>query len=268
MSRVRRSSDQSRTDSWSGYPKTLEEYGSQAGDSITPSLSASQALSRSSSFSSVSDYQSPIDVAIPAPHQVSDAVFYPSVSAAPRQQSERPSSRASLPVLSRAHERDRTTSSASSRPAFPILPSVPVAQRGAIRSIPEMEIPKAPSRVSTRRPVDDSSDEEDEEAYASQARGGRPASRAQAQEPSSPKRFLRRRANSDTSTITDRVGREGTRKTGFFGGLASLFKRAPRDRSPPSGSTRWDTRTDRNVFTSARGAGGGGRRGEDRKSVV
>lgn len=214
----------------------------------------------------MSDYQSPIDVAIPAPHQVSDAVFYPSVSAAPRQQSERPSSRASLPVLSRAHERDRTTSSASSRPAFPILPSVPVAQRGAIRSIPEMEIPKAPSRVSTRRPVDDSSDEEDEEAYASQARGGRPASRAQAQEPSSPKRFLRRRANSDTSTITDRVGREGTRKTGFFGGLASLFKRAPRDRSPPSGSTRWDTRTDRNVFTSARGAGGGGRRGEDDSS--
>lgn len=244
-----------------GYPRMLEELGSQAGDSITPSHSASQGISRRSSVSSSSGEDEEYlhgSMSIPAPHQFSrngnSSSIIPTYVAPP----PRPTNGASR----------ASTIVGRPRASAPLL-SVPVAARGAAPTIPIMEIPKAPARVGSRRPVDDSSDEEDEEAFASMGNGHARASTSQTEQP---KRFLRRRAHSDTSTVTERIGRDPAKKSGFFGGLASLFKRAPpRDSSPPSqrqGSigAKWDTRIDRNVFTAARGAGGGGRRGADDSS--
>lgn len=69
---------------------------------------------------------------------------------------------------------------------------------------------------------------------------------------------LRRRAQSDTSSITGSQAGGGGRakRSSFFGGIASLFKRKqPRDSSPERGresraAEQWSTRTDRNALTS------------------
>lgn len=148
--------------------------------------------------------------------------------------------------------------STSTQRAKPLLLPVPQAPRplSSYNSTseyvgPSFEIPKAPAHVMSRGPNADSSDDDDDDERTI----GHGANRNS----TVPNGRLRRRAHSDASSITDRGGKP--KKAGFFGGLASLFKKRDRTESQSNGSaggsnqrplrtvtsTEWETRTDRNV---------------------
>lgn len=150
---------------------------------------------------------------------------------------------------------ERRASSSTQR-AKPLLLPVPQAPRplSSYNSTseyagPSFDIPKAPAHVMSRGPNADSSDDDDDE---------RTIGHGDNRNSTVPNGRLRRRAHFDTSSITDR-GKP--KKGGFFGGLASLFKKRDRTDSQSNGSaggfnnrplrtvtsTEWETRTDRNV---------------------
>lgn len=268
-----------------GYSR--EEIGSAAGDSITPSHSASQKTASNYSSEYSSDEEptasfSPI-LGIPPPHQIqnnSNSNYYsnhlPEPIPLPRFESPTPRSRAtSMGAATPKPSRERTTSVPRSS-VIPILPSVPIAARGSRSNLPSMDIPKAPARVNldmVRRGGGDSSDEEDERAFESMQKSSNLKSGLKE---SNSKRFLRKKGGSDTSTITELRNVKsqdsfGSKKGGFFGGLARLFKKNKEEESYSGGGrngSSWETRTEKNVFNSSRNGttattGGGNRRGGD-----
>ncbi|KAM0793025.1 hypothetical protein ACM66B_000516 [Microbotryomycetes sp. NB124-2] len=281
------------------------------GDSMTPSQSASQAMSRNSSSSSLLDeIDNPITGASANPRALSPTASAPSKQVAPAR-----SPRALSPNRgnSRATSPARVASPNGAPPdrrlASAIVPRAPSAPRAApaprpnlgpvptaprpISSytttaldgvMPSFEIPKAPTHVASRGPNDDSSDEEVERDF--EAHTNRPqAGQSHQQRHSTLHRQSmiggRSRADSDVSSTGRGSGgrHEGGRKRrgSFFGGLASLFKRKDKHATndddseylvklKSSRSSKWDTRTDRNVFAAqhlrghgSSSGGGGGR---------
>ncbi|SCV68765.1 BQ2448_886 [Microbotryum intermedium] len=253
-----------------------------ASDSITPSHSASQAMSRSSSSSSLEDQiveqtmlrpssraQANGSTAVEraaSPHRSKSPTFAlgPIASGAPpdRLVSRQPTVRATPPPAPR-----------------PILGPVPTAPRpvsaylaqeaAAASALPSFEIPKAPTHVATRRPTDDSSDEEETRDFVANQNG---LSRAQCSAhypndmPTSTSyvanRLQRHAPPSDTSSIAG-GSKVSKRRGSIFGGLAALFKKKERRvddsaaRAAVMGGNSWDTRIDRNVFIAQKGANGG-----------
>lgn len=246
----------SLTPTCTGYPEDLhftnypDDLGSAAGDSITPSHSASQALSRTSSASSYSEDDTPYrDLTIPAPHTLTNGTL-PELPSAPRRISTLSTS--TVP---------RARSPPPVRPVFAI-PTAPGPATG-----PSFDIPRAPANVSTRAPNDDSSDEEDArefEALNAPPPGPR-ASMYRVQSPVGGR--LHRQTQSETSSITDRGGGGNRPRRGsFFGGILALFKKK-KSVDEPDLSGGWETRTDRHVFAATRGKHvGGGRKLEDESS--
>ncbi|KAK4058216.1 hypothetical protein OIO90_000955 [Microbotryomycetes sp. JL221] len=155
-------------------------------------------------------------------------------------------------------------------------------------TMPSFEIPKAPTNVTTRGPNDDSSDEEMNREFQSHVNDQQQQNRNSRSVTGGGHHTLQRqsfatrpRADSDVSS-TGRgsgVGGGGGRKRrgSFFGGLASLFKKkdkrsATADDDSDYGvrlkrgggfsssgvGSKWETRTDRNVFAAHHlGTGGG-----------
>lgn len=154
--------------------------------------------------------------------------------------------------------------------------------------IPGFEIPKAPVNVASRRPDEDSSDEEDDRQFRAHSNGipaGSRNSHYPYDAPASPPAASRgggarlRRTHSDDSSVRGAGGRK--RRGSFFGGLASLFRRKEKssngfeDRdsdvgrgSPLKQTSKWETRTDRNVFAAQRAGGGLGAGSGPSASVV
>lgn len=239
---------------------------------MTPSQSASQALSRTSSSSSLADQ---LDFTVSKPNRV---VNSNGSTRSPRATSP---ARAASPIHNGAPPTRQTsgfvprapTTRAPAPAPRPVMAPVPSAPRpvssyttAAETGIPGFEIPKAPTNVASRRPDEDSSDEEVDRAFHAVQNGIPSQERssyypydapASSVGPSSGGR-LRRRANSDTSSIAP-GGRK--RRGSFFGSLASLFKKKDRhDDNSDDGrglrhasSSNWQTRTDKNVFVAQRG---------------
>ncbi|KAL8286822.1 hypothetical protein RQP46_004350 [Phenoliferia psychrophenolica] len=207
--------------------------GHEREDSLTPSNSASQALSRSSSFSSLS---------APLPTRERASAPSPPPLQQPPQQpralSPPPAAPRPAPV-----PRPRLTVPTAPRPISAFVPS-----SDAIPGQPTFEIPKAPTHVMQRAEAVDSSDEEEEyplekpPSPAPRAGGGAGGGGGG--------RLRRPRAQSDTSSMHGRA----ERRTSFFGGIANLFKSSKDKRrerstdSPSSANDRasWEpTRTDK-----------------------
>jgi hypothetical protein len=143
-----------------------------------------------------------------------------------------------------------------------------VAARGA-SSYPVLEVPTAPRAVGSRRPDEDSSDEEDERVFIASNQDVRPKNHRSTMSQSSAQSngshttggrgLLRRKAQSEdggaSRGASDAGARERKTSSGFFGGIVSLFRKKKRDSSPErvsAGSTQWESRIDRNVFTAQR----------------
>ncbi|BGP45009.1 hypothetical protein JCM10450v2_000824 [Rhodotorula kratochvilovae] len=217
------------------------DLASDAGDSIAPSQSASQAMSRASSSSSLDEQYHANAPPIP------DNLRIDPSSAPSRARSASPP-----PVGAKSPLRAPVNAPQPVMPAVPTAPP-PISNKvyvERVAGLPTFDIPRAPDL--SRRP-DDSSDESD---YGDEPAGAAPAVSAavrsrhypldspprpqqQQQQQSS---LLRRRAMSDTSSIND-GGRK--RRGSFFGGIASLFHRnksssrggaREREREPSGGS--------------------------------
>ncbi|KAK4054728.1 hypothetical protein OIV83_000652 [Microbotryomycetes sp. JL201] len=272
-----------------------DDLQSNDGDSMTPSQSASQAMSRNSSSSSLLDeIDNPITGASANPRALSPTAAMPKAvvpARSPRALSPNRGSRATSParvasptgapsdrrlasaIVPRAASVPRA--SALPRPNLGPVPSAPrpissflQADEGAM---PSFDIPKAPTHVATRGPNDDSSDEEierDFEAHTNRPQMGHHNTLHRQSVVGN-----RMRADSDASS-TGRPGsgqrHEGRKRRGsFFGGFASLFKRKDKHarndddsdygvKLKSSRSSKWETRTDRNVFAAHHLGGGGG----------
>lgn len=119
---------------------------------------------------------------------------------------------------------------------------------------PTFDIPKAPANVMTQRYNADSSDEEEERE---EERRRNNVGMSNGTTSSNAAGRLRKKVQSDTSSVTERTPK--AKKSGFFGGLTSLFKKKEKPESnyasgsnsnqvyPTATSTEWTTRTDRNV---------------------
>ncbi|BGP12998.1 hypothetical protein JCM10213_007989 [Rhodosporidiobolus nylandii] len=215
------------------------DLASDAGDSIAPSQSASQAMSRASSSSSLSDLAN----APPLPDNL-QVDPHP-----PRTRSLSPSRRNTAPAqpASAAASLPRAK---SPQPAIPSMPAVPTAPPAISQQVytertagmPTFEIPRAPDL--SRRP--DESDSESD--YGEQATHlGAPSGLGREHRSShypldSPgagadrANVLRRRAMSDTSSINGEGG--GRKRRGsFLGGIAALFRRGggSKDKSERAG---------------------------------
>lgn len=286
-------------------------------DSMTPSQSASQAMSRSSSYSDEEDQidygavgggqaiqrkQGTRSPRATSPSRAQQRSVSPARAFSPIPNGAPPGRVVSPPPVARAPT--ATTRAPTARPAPSIgpIPTAPrpvssytlgnagdtLAPEAAGGGIPGFEIPKAPVNVASRRPTDDSSDEEDDRQYQVHSNGipaGQRNSHYPYDAPASPSArggSRLRRTHSDDSSV--RGGGTGSRKRrgSFFGGLASLFKRKDKNnviddrdsdlgRGSPlrSSGAKWETRTDRNVFAAQRAGGVGGvtggrfRRGDD-----
>ncbi|KAI5477639.1 hypothetical protein MNV49_006025 [Pseudohyphozyma bogoriensis] len=263
-----------------------DDADSVAGDSITPSHSASQAaLSRASSSASLYDDRG---------NGALSPIPLPNHSGAPRDRQLSPGSpramspnRAMSPSSPRplsptpGRERRASAMSNSTIPArspprsapppprpIPIMAPVPTAPRpvssylqSESTDVPGFDIPKAPTNVMTRVQEDDSSDEDDARGY--EVHQGLSANQRSSHYPldspsvvgggGSPAKF-RRKAMSDSSSIH---GDTRKRRGSFFGGLASLFKK--KEKNPEAkydvGGGGWDTRTDRNIYSAQRANG-------------
>lgn len=262
-----------------GYHHDPEDFGgSAAGDSITPSLSASQALSRTSSVSSGFDDDEdalPAEISVlPPAHQLYDtsAPVHSSSAPAPAP-APTPARHSRNPSRSPSHDRRPATAIAQTgysastitgtkaappapRPVFPAVPTAPrLADSMQNPSGPTFEIPKAPANVGSRAPQDDSSDEEAEREFAARKSGA-----AAGPAPGTTPARLRRKAMSETSSFNESGDRR--RRHSFFGGIAALFRRKERssdDGVAGSGSpSAWETRTERNVSVAQRSGGTGG----------
>lgn len=236
---------------------------------MTPSQSASQALSRSSSYDSIGD----ADYEPTRPQTVTSngTTRSPRATSPARVNSAAPPSRQSSGIVPRAPTTRAATAAAtlSSVPRMAPVPTAPrpISSYNAVTEtgIPGFEIPKAP--VLARPPDADSSDEEDNRAFS--AVQGIPSTQRNSYYPyDAPASSvgpaagrLRRRANSDTSSVAP-----GNRKRrgSFFGSIASLFKKKERHTDNDSdvgrglrhtSSTNWQTRTDKNVFAAQRSGG-------------
>ncbi|GAA5826249.1 hypothetical protein JCM5353_008808 [Sporobolomyces roseus] len=256
------------------------EIGSEAGESIAPFDSASQAMSRASSNASLDDdQQREIQAqqhqnAPPLPTSTSHRQPNGQSSSSHLRQSTAgsiaspPASRAPSQFGGRsvsAAPRSESVSAPSSAPPppQPIMPPVPTAPRAISQvayterheGLPTFDIPKAPDL--SRRPDEDSSDEEDNRTevrsvtHTEMMNSGVPAKHRSTSYPldspglASPQRNgfnlgsigggggrpksmsqpSRRRAMSDSSSIDDRQPRQRKRSGSFFGGIAALFKR-------------------------------------------
>lgn len=225
------------------YPNYPDDLGSAAGDSITPSYSASQALSRTSSNSSFSDDATPYrDLTIPASHKLANGTL-PDLPSAPRDRR----------ISTQSFTAPRARSPPAPRPIF-LIPTAPGAA-----TEPSFDIPRAPAHVSTRAPNDDSSDEEDARDFLAHATA--PVPRSSMYRVQSPVGRLHRQTQSETSSNPDRGAGKTPRRGSFFGGIAALFKKKKSFEEPSASG--WETRTDRHVFATTRGTPGGGRREDE-----
>lgn len=242
---------------------------------MTPSQSASQALSRVSSSSSIAD-QLDFTVGNPArPHTVNSNGSTRSPRATSPVRAASPVYNGAPPSRQMSNLVPRAPTTRAPPAPRPVMAPVPSAPRpissyatATETGIPGFEIPKAPVNVGGRRPDQDSSDEEDEQAFRT-VQNGIPSGQRSSYypydaPPSSVGANRLRRAMSDTSSI----GPGGRKRRGsFFGSLASLFKK--KDKGGQYGdddsdvgrglrhasSAQWTTRTDKNVFAAQRGGG-------------
>ena len=221
----------------------FDDHGSTAGDSITPSHSASQALSRSSSSSSLNQPLFPprspprvngtasaksvtpkatrdaLSLSLPSANHLDT---HESTPTTPRPfNSRRESSQSTGTVTSRQSARPSPASNRPVRlgpvpraPGTAILPSSPLATH--------MELPTAPRRIA--EPQSDSSDEPGLAEHHSPQKG----------------RLQKgRRAGSEGGEDEHKSPQK--RKSGFFGGIASIFKRKDKAEDTRRAST-WDSR--------------------------
>lgn len=238
------------------------DVASDMGDSIAPSQSASQAMSRASSSSSLDEEfhthanapPIPNDLRIDSPRSASPA------PAPPR--SPAPPFRAKSPLRAPTN---------APQPIMPAVPSAPppISNKAYVERVagmPTFDIPKAPDL--SRRPDDSDSESDYGEGNNVAAIRSRhyPLDSPPLRGHESHSR-LRRRAMSDTSSVNEGAGGGGRKRRGsFFGGIASLFSRnkggsnrRDRQREPSGGSAPPDF-----DYASARsrlagtGAGGGG----------
>ncbi|GAA5824844.1 hypothetical protein JCM3770_001141 [Rhodotorula araucariae] len=195
------------------------DLASDAGDSIAPSQSASQAMSRASSSSSLDEQYHANAPPIPNNLQID-----------PSKAPSRARSASPPPVQAKSPLRAPVNAPQPVMPAVPTAPP-PISNKvyvERVAGLPTFEIPRAPDL--SRRP-DDSSSESD---YGDEGGGAAPTVSAavrsrhypldsppRGQQQQDPAR-LRRRAMSDTSSIND-GGRK--RRGSFFGGIANLFHR-------------------------------------------
>ncbi|GAA5974039.1 hypothetical protein JCM11641_008228 [Rhodosporidiobolus odoratus] len=230
------------------------EIGSDAGDSIAPSQSASQAMSRASSSSSLNT----LDLANAPP--LPNSIVIDS-SSRPRARSISPVRGAPAAPSAPASGRAKSPLRASTLPAMPAVPSAPPAISSQVYTervsgMPTFDIPRAPDL--SRRPDDSSDDESEPQHEVRSGVSALPATHRSSHYPldspgvdRQPAR-LRRRAASDTSSINE-GGRR--RKGSFLGGIAALFRR--------SGGGKNEKRTERqyaseDYFGGGAGGGGGG----------
>ncbi|GAA5875724.1 hypothetical protein JCM16303_003968 [Sporobolomyces ruberrimus] len=297
-----------------------EEYeiGSDAGESIAPFDSASQAMSRASSSGSLDEDQQrdrqqrqhenapPLPTASRAPstrhvngssshlrQSTTDSIASPTASRAPSN------------LGGRSSVAPTQMSTSAPPPPQPIMPPVPTAPRPISQvayterheGLPTFDIPKAPDL--SRRPDDDSSDEEQEDnrtelrsvTHTEMMNSGVPSKlRSRSYPLDSPglqatqrsgSGFLmgggggggggratstRRRAMSDSSSIDERGPRQRKRSGSFFGGIAALFKRKDKKDRDDGDESREDTPEmdyyeGRNRLAAGAGGGGGQARG-------
>ncbi|GJN91870.1 hypothetical protein Rhopal_004895-T1 [Rhodotorula paludigena] len=227
------------------------DLGSDAGDSIAPSQSASQAMSRASSSSSLHDLYAQHANAPPIP---TDLRIPDSPNRARSARSASPS-----PARARTPTAARSALKQQQQPPVPqpVMPAVPTAPPPISRTVytervagmPTFDIPRAPD---LSRRVDDSSDEDGDEGapgmqHAPQRSAHYPLDSPPLASAASRPSRLSRRAMSDTGSIQDGYSGGGRKRRGsFFGGIASLFSRnknkggggggGGRDREPSAGS--------------------------------
>ncbi|GAA5831384.1 hypothetical protein JCM11251_004005 [Rhodosporidiobolus azoricus] len=268
------------------------DLGSEAGDSIAPSQSASQAMSRASSSSSLSSLRHRHANAPPLPTNL-HIDPRPSSPRHHRTRSVSPPARApAIPTTASASPSRAKTAQQQHQPAFPQMPAVPSAPPPIAQTVytertpglPTFEIPRAPD---LSRRADESSDEEEGTEVEQGRMRGRSShypldSPPLVQPAYQPSRLTRgggggggRRAASDTSSIHEGGGRK--RRGSFLGGLAALFSRKggrKEDRparayvSEGGGGGEYGGARSR-LATSAYGTGGGGAAEEAvRRSVM
>ncbi|GAA5853412.1 hypothetical protein JCM8547_002444 [Rhodosporidiobolus lusitaniae] len=208
------------------------EIGSDAGDSIAPSQSASQAMSRASSSSSLDDefkHQNspplPADFAIPS---AASRNRTRSLSPAPR------ANGAASPI--------RTSRPPPSSAAVPIMAPVPSAPpplsskvyTERVAGMPTFDIPRAPDLSRRPEDSDSSSDDDSHRGAAPSGVNGLPPTQRSSHYPRDPPRGafsevqsnrLRRKAMSDTSSYDGEGGGGRKRRGSFLGGIAALFSR-------------------------------------------
>ncbi|GAA5890905.1 hypothetical protein JCM6882_008853 [Rhodosporidiobolus microsporus] len=246
------------------------DLGSEAGDSIAPSQSASQAMSRASSSSSLSSLALQHQAHANAPPLPTNLHIDPR----PRERSQSPAAQG------RAKSPSRPSASVTAPPPnIPQMPAVPTAPppisqtvyTERVPGLPTFEIPKAPD-LSRRADLSDSDEDEGEEEEHARGGGGGGGGGAAggrvtrsshypldsppqpAYRPSEPARLSRRKAMSETSSINDGSGGGGRKRRGsFLGGLAALFGR--------KGSKK-EERAARSYASEPGGGGGYGGSGE------
>ncbi|KDE05011.1 hypothetical protein MVLG_04556 [Microbotryum lychnidis-dioicae p1A1 Lamole] len=253
-----------------------------ASDSITPSHSASQAMSRSSSSSSLEDHIVEQGMLRPSSRPHANASTAVERAASPHR--AKSPTFALGPIASGAPPdrlvfRQPTVRASAPPPPRPILGPVPTAPRpvsaylaeqaAAATALPTFEIPKAPTNVATRRPTDDSSDEEETHGFVAHQNGLARSQRSAHYPNDMPtstsyvaNRLQRHAPPSDTSSLAG-GSKVSKRRGSIFGGLAALFKKKERRvddsaaRAAVMGSNSWDTRIDRNVLVAPKRASSG-----------
>ncbi|GAA5939916.1 hypothetical protein JCM3775_007149 [Rhodotorula graminis] len=239
------------------------DVASDMGDSIAPSQSASQAMSRASSSSSLNDEYHANAPPIPNNLRIDPL---PARAASPPPRS--PVVRAKSPLRSPVN---------APQPVMPAVPSAPPPISSKVyverhAGMPTFDIPKAPDL--SRRP-DDSDSESDygEPAAPAAMRSSHyPLDSPPLRQQASSMR-LRRRAMSDTSSVNESTAGGGRKRRGsFFGGIASLFSRnkGRRDREPSGGSAppEFDYGSARSRLAGTGANGGGAAAAESRNDAV
>ncbi|GAA5895507.1 hypothetical protein JCM5296_006784 [Sporobolomyces johnsonii] len=253
------------------------DFASEAGDSITPSNSASQAMSRASSSSSLNgELEPPLplnDLRVDGRgadslrnHSPARAPA-PATNGAPAERHHGASTNGDA-TASGASTPSRPISRAPAAPQ-PIMPPVPSAPQPISSTVyterqpglPTFDIPKAPDL--SRRP-DDSSDEEEEPTAVNGGwhDGLPPGLRSNHYPLDSPAlggggARLRRRAMSESSSIPGRKSGGGKRRGSFFGGLAALFKRKDKRADEDTDGGEVDYFAGRSRLNQSFTAGGG-----------
>ncbi|GAA5972693.1 hypothetical protein JCM21900_003972 [Sporobolomyces salmonicolor] len=254
------------------------DFASEAGDSITPSHSASQAMSRASSSSSLNGELEPplplndlrIDGRGAGAQGSQSLARVPAPNGASAERHRRVSTNGDA-TASGASTPSHPVSRAPPAPR-PIMPPVPTAPRPISSTVyterqpglPTFDIPKAPDL--SRRPDDSSDEEEEPTALSGGGYDGLPPGLRSSHYPLDSPALggggarLRRRAMSDSSSILGRKSGGGKRRGSFFGGLAALFKRKDKrtDEDTDGGDVDYYAGRSRlnQSFTAGGGSGG------------